>query len=258
LTGAWVQDATYESVVDPGEIVAVNVTIGYSFDVATEISPGIYSKMLDDWVVDEFVEVTGTGQTSYILEFSAPEISGSYEYEANVYFFTDGNWFNLGKGAVQNMTIEVTGTVTTLLEYTAEIDDVQVPGTIGLDEEFLLDVTVSYDFDEETDIVLVLNDPVTESIIVETQDTLEGTGSKVYSFDMTSPSVVGVYEMDVMVSYFNGLEWDDSGEGAIQRITQEVVEPVVPPTGIPWIYVGIGILIVGIAGFLYYQKSKES
>ena len=81
------------------------------------------------------------------MEFPAPGISGSHEYEANVYYFIDGNWFNLGKGAVQNMTLEVTGTVTTLLEYSAEIEEVEIPETLGLDEIFQLDVTVSYDFD---------------------------------------------------------------------------------------------------------------
>ncbi|MBT3285034.1 hypothetical protein HN807_11620 [Candidatus Bathyarchaeota archaeon] len=258
LSGAWVQDVRYESDINPGEIVSVNVTIGYLFDEEVEISPGIYSRELEDWVVNDFAQVTGTGESSYILEFPAPGISGSHEFEANVYYFIEGNWYNLGMGAVQNMTLEVMGTVTSLFEYNAEIEEVLLPETLGLNENYQLEVTVSYDFDEETDIVLIVTDPNSGNVIVETQDTLDGSGSNDYSFNMTTPSIYGVYKMEAMVSYFNGIEWENSGESAVYEITQEIIEPVIPPSNNPWGYVGIGILIVGVAGYLYYQKSKES
>jgi hypothetical protein len=256
LSGAWVQEVDYESVVNPGETVIVNVTIGYSFDNVVEISPGIYSRALDDWVVDDFVYVNGTSETSYILEFLAPGISGSHEYEANVYYFIDGNWFNLGKGAFQNMTLEVTGTVTTLGEYSVEIEEITVSETIGIDEAFLLEITVRYDFDEETDIDLLISDPVSGNVVVETQDTLEGNGVKVYSFNMTSPLSEGVYQMEASVLYFNGLEWGNPEDNAVQRISQEVIIPKTP--GIPITYIGIGILVVVVAGYIYYMKSKKS
>ncbi len=255
LSGAWVQDVTYESVVNPGETVSVNVTIGYSFDNETEISPGIYSRKQEDWVVDDFEFVTGTGEISYILEFPAPGISGSHEYEANVYYFIDGNWFNLGSGAVQNMTLEVTGTVTTLLEYSAEIEKVELPETLGLDEVFQFEVSIHYDFDEETDIVLIVTDPNSGNVIVETQDTLDGSGSNDYSFNMTTPSDYGIYEMETSVSYFNGFEWESSGENSVQQITLEITQPEAP--GIPWRYVGLGLLIVGIGAGLYLLSNRK-
>ncbi len=104
-------------------------------------------------------------------------------------------------------------------------------------------------------IYLIVSDLGSGYVLVETQDTLNGAGSNDYSFNMTTPSIYGVYDLEASVSYFNGLELESSGENSVQEITLELIKPEAP--SIPWVYFGAGLLIVGVGVGLYLLSKRK-
>ncbi len=70
---------------------------------------------------------------------------------------------------------------------------------------------------------------------------------------MTAPDTAGIYSMEVFIQYFNGSNWDSSGEMASQTVTQDVTRNT--PR---WLIYSVAVLGVAIiAGAMYYRAKKE-
>ena len=94
--------ATFDSVSSPvtamvGEVVTVDVVISYDFDQLTLLSPGVYYLVEDDYMVEEFIEVTGSGTEAVSLSFNAPNVPGEYVFIVDLYYQEGEDWYNAGQ-----------------------------------------------------------------------------------------------------------------------------------------------------------------
>jgi hypothetical protein len=97
--------------------------------------------------------------------------------------------------------------------FFAEIVDVNVPGKVYVGQDFTVEVVVDYDFASLTLFTPGLWDPVTEDLIVEDFDEVEGEGIKAYSMIVPGVNSTGVFSIDAAAFYMYDDEWflDDEG-----------------------------------------------
>ncbi len=166
VTGVWIEDVSHDTQVDAGTNVTVDISLGYSFENVTQISPGVYMYNLEDWVVDDFLNVSGTGNSTLSLMFAAPPKAGVYEYAVNVYYFKENNWFQIGERSEENMSIQVLGDIIDGNNYSVGITDVETLSEVKAGEGYTMNVSVGYDLAEETDVSLMIRDNQTKALII--------------------------------------------------------------------------------------------
>jgi len=97
--------------------------------------------------------------------------------------------------------------------YTARIVGLEVPDEVDAGSSFTVGLTVSYEFITPTEMSPGVYDPETETWIVEEYETLEGNGSRTYSFELTAPEGEITWALEAGVWYYLESEWTHDEEG---------------------------------------------
>jgi len=98
--------------------------------------------------------------------------------------------------------------------YYAEIIEVNTPtDSINPNEEYLVEIKISYQFDTNTVLTPGLWDPEEYDLIAEEIDEVEGSGTSTYKLYPMAPNEIGTYSIDAAAFYLVEDEWfiDDAG-----------------------------------------------
>jgi len=222
--GAYVFSAQLTEVEAPseigtGETFTVTITVDYDFSEPTEISPGIYDPAADEWIAEEYDTLEGRGTKTYSFELTAPEEETTWALEASVWYHLEGEWTHNEEEYSDAFEVEITGAYV----FSAKLVEVEAPSTVQAGEDVTIELTVSYDFSEPTEVSPGIYDPATDELIAEEYDTLEGKGTKAYSFDLTAPSEEKTWELEASVYYKVDEEWlhDETGWGEAFEVEVE-------------------------------------
>lgn len=195
-SGAWIEKFSITSDVVPGENVTTSVIVGYSFTNQVELNPGIFSFAADDWIVDDYRTVTGSGNETFTLEFPVPEAEGVHLYQANVWYIKSGSWYFDGSVAAWNFTIGDEN-VTTSLDF-LNIVDVNTPLEVNISSQIEVEVFIEYSIVSEGDYSIRIRDETGETL-GEEYDVLSGESASNYTLLMNTPDVDGTYTYAVVV-----------------------------------------------------------
>ena len=251
--------ATFDSVSSPEtamaeEVVTVDVVISYDFDQLTTLSPGVYYLVEDDYMVEEFIEVTGSGTEAVSLSFNAPNIPGEYVFIVDLYYQEGEDWYNAGQENYYiTLTVDGGGSVGAWNASVVKIRNSQLVSPGGSVD---IKVYVDYDFPISTNMEIAISDPVTGEAIDVVSTVLDGKGSNDYDFIITAPNEVGTYELGADVIFETDQGWEFS-EDAVMAFTFEVSENA--GGGIPGFPVTSAILgALLVIDFLQYSVRKAS
>jgi hypothetical protein len=250
--------ATFDSVSSPetamvGEVVTVDVVISYDFDQLTLLSPGVYYLVEDDYMVEEFIEVTGSGTEAVSLSFNAPNVPGEYVFIVDLYYQEGEDWYNAGQENYYiTLTVDGGGSVGAWSASVVKIRNAQLVAPGGSVD---IKVYVDYDFPISTNMEIAISDPVTGEAIDVVSAVLDGKGSDDYDFIITAPNEVGTYELGADVIFETDQGWEFS-EDAVMTFTFEVDDQA-SSGGIPGFPVASAILgALMVIGFLQYSGRK--
>ena len=250
--------ATFDSVSSPetamaGEVVTVDVVISYDFDQLTLLSPGVYYLVEDDYMVEEFIEVTGSGTEAVSLSFNAPNVPGEYVFIVDLYYQEGEDWYNAGQENYYiTLTVDGGGSVGAWSASVVKIRNSQLVAPGGSVD---IKVYVDYDFPISTNMEIAVSDPVTGEAIDVVSAVLDGKGSDDYDFIITAPNEVGTYELGADVIFETDQGWEFS-EDAVMSFTFEVDDQA-SSGGIPGFPVASAILgALIVIGFLQYSGRK--
>jgi len=141
--------------------------------------------------------------------------------------------------------------------YFAEIIDVKSPNQpINPNEEFIVEVTISYQFGTNTVLTPGLWDPENMELYTEGFDEVEGSGTSTYKLRIQAPSEVGTYTIDVTAYYLVEDDWflDNAGYKNFKIIVANVADP----EGIKWDQIiPIFVCFIIAAGLVYFSSKKK-
>ncbi len=87
--------------------------------------------------------------------------------------------------------------------YSASLVSVEAPNEVYVGDAITVELTVSYEFTVPTAMSSKIFDAGTEMWIAEDSDTLVGTGTKTYSFELTAPTEEGTLALEASVWYIS-------------------------------------------------------
>jgi len=189
---ASIVDFVAPSEASAGEAFSVELTVAYEFSELTEITPKIYDKVTGMWLAEESETLVGAGSKTYSFELTAPE-EGAWTIGASVWYTVEGELAHDEMDWNELSYVQVTAVQEDT--YSAGIVDVMAPSEVYVGESFTVEITVSYDFSVATEI----RPGVFEYWIHET---LVGTGTKTYSFELTAPEA-GSWVLEASVEYIS-------------------------------------------------------
>jgi hypothetical protein len=250
------QVATFDSVTSletamAGEVVTVDVVISYDFDQLTRLSPGVYYLVENDYMVEEFIEVTGTGTEAMSLSFNAPNIPGEYVFIVDLYYQEGEDWFKAGQDDYYiTLTVDGGGSVGAWSASVVEIRNTKLVAPGGPVE---VKVYVEYDFPISTNMEVAVTDPTTMQAIEVVSAVKDGAGSDDYIITITAPNEVGTYELGADVIFETDQGWEFS-EDSVMTFTFEVDENA--GGGIPGFPVSSSVLGALVVIGLMYNGRK--
>jgi hypothetical protein len=260
-TGTWIDSIDAPDTASPGEVVQVDMVVGYSFPEETAISPGVWDWWFEDWADDVYENVTGDGEAEYFLFLRVPDIAGEYLYSCVVMYWDGMDWAITGEVSALNFTINVQGIP--VESFSAEIEEVEYPRTVETGADIAISVTVSYNLPDDTDIVVGITEIYedVEETIDETFDTVSGAGTETYVFELVAPEEAGTSELSADILFLLDGEWRVTPDTWYEIFLIEAEEPeVIPPDdpvepsgGIPGFPLAAIAVSVG-ASSLYLRK----
>ena len=263
-SGTWIDSIDAPDIASPGEVVQVDMVVGYSFEEETEISPGIWDWWFEDWADDVYENVTGDGETEYVLFLRVPDFPGKYLFSGVVMFWDGMDWAITGEVSALNFTINVEGSPVEL--YSAEIEEVEYPRTVETGADIEISVTVSYYLPDDTDIVVGITEMYEddEETIDEITDIVSGEGTETYVFELVAPEEAGTSELSADILFLLDGEWSVTPDTwyeifLIDAEEPEVIppdDPVEPSGGIPGFPLAAIAVSVGASSFYLKKKGK--
>ena len=257
VTPVCADNATFDSVSSPetamaGEVVTVDVVISYDFDQLTLLSPGVYYLVEDDYMVEEFIEVTGSGTEAVSLSFNASNVPGEYVFIVDLYYQEGEDWYNAGQDNYYiTLTVDGGGSVGAWSASVVEIRNTKLVAPGGPVEVM---VYVEYDFPISTYMEVAVTDLTTTEAIDIVSSVKDGAGSDDFIITITAPNEVGTYELGADVIFETDQGWEFS-DGGVMTFTFEVSENA--GGGIPGFPVTSAILgALLVIGFLQYSGRK--
>ena len=228
--------------------MVIMVTVGYDFTSQVQLNPGIFSFEADDWIVDTFDLVQGTGAENYTLEFPTPSEDGEYYYQANVWYTKNNRWFFDGVEATHNFTIRVgTEDIPQIEEYVS-IMELAKPESLNISSSVDLNITIHHSYNNVTDISVNIRNTDSD-IIAEDFDSLEGVGTEWYSLSFIAPSEAGQYSYTVNIEPTTSNSSITTSQGFSIETISPIIEPP-PPRGVP-VYIIVPIILV--LAFVVYK-----
>ncbi len=261
-TGTWIESIDVTDTAQPGEVVQIDMLVGYEFDEETEITPSVWDYTGDDWADDTYENVTGTGEKTYTLFLRVPETVGDHLYTGLVLYWDGIEWILTAEASALNFTITVEGTP--VQPHIAQIVSVDYPSTVLVRADLEISVDVHYILPDDTAIAVGLTEIIgdDEEIIDEILDTVSGEGTETYFFEVTAPEEAGTTELSADILFLVDDEWDATPDIWYKLFTIEVEEPEAPPPddpvqpsgGIP----GFPLTAVAVSlGLLYFKKKRK-
>ena len=259
ITPVSAQTATFDSVTSPetaqpGGVVTVDLVISYSFDELTTISPGVYDPVAEDYIVEDGLEVTGTGTESISLSFNAPTVEGEYVFIVDLYAQDGTEWVYTGQDDYYiTLTVLVGGGSTSA--WSATVEDVSYQSVVKPGESMDVEITVEYDFPQSTNMEVGVSDPETGEAINYVSVVKDGAGTEVFTVTIIAPEEEGAYEVGADVLFEADYGWDYTSGGVMSFTV--IVEDSGSSGGIPgfpWTSMVLGALMV--MGFLQYSGRK--
>jgi len=107
--------------------------------------------------------------------------------------------------------------------YAAWIAGLEAPAVVYAGASFTVELTVSYGFTAPTEMSPGIYDRETEAWIAEEYETLEGEGTKAYSFELTAPDEEVTYTLEAGVWYNVEEEWTHDEDGYAEAFEIVVV-----------------------------------
>ena len=264
ITPVFAQTATFDSVTSsetatPGSIVTVDLVIDYDCDTLTTFSPGVYDLIGEQYMTEEFFEVTGIGKESISLRFNAPDIEGEYVYIVDMYFnngtASEYAWQYAGQENYNiTLTVQQGGGVSDP-PASAIVSDVKYPSIVKPGAPIEVEVTVDYDFTATTNMEVAVTNPDTAEAIQTASDVKIGAGTEKYKITVYAPEQEGSFNLgaDVIFETINGWEFSSGG---VMAFTVEV-DSNASSGGIPGFPVSSALLgALVVIGFLQYSGRK--
>lgn len=222
---AVIDDFSIQSEIVQGEDVSVAVTISYDFTSETTLNPGIFSFEIEDWIVEEMSPASGSNTVVYVFEFPTPTEDGVHQYQANVWYIVDDEWFIDGAAATHNFTITIGELNTSSPVYHAEILEYDVPVKVDPSSQVNVSITIGYEFPDENEVRLMVMDQNSE-IINEMLSLLSGTNQKDYGLTILTPDTPGEYAYSINMEYeSNNLTQMRTKEFSLNVLVPENPEP---------------------------------
>jgi len=148
---------------------------------------------------------------TYVL-IEGSETVWSQTYEGTIH----SNELHITPGTATEDSITIGDTVFQGREeptYTARIIDLEAPVEVDAGASVTVELTVSYAFTVPTEMSPGIYDSEAEAWIEEVYDTLQGEGTKTYSFELTAPDEEVSWSLEVGVWYYMDEEWTHDEEG---------------------------------------------
>ncbi len=259
ITPVNAQTATFDSVTSPetaqpGGVVTVDLVVSYSFDELTTISPGVYDPVAENYIVEDGLEVTGTGTESISLSFNAPTTEGEYVFVVDLYAQNGTEWVYTGQDDYYiTLTVGVGGGSTS--SWSATVEDVSYQSVVKPGESMDVEITVEYDFPQSTNMEVGVSEPETGEAINYISVVKNGAATEKFTVTIIAPEEEGTYEVGADVLFETEYGWDYT-EGGVMTFTV-IVEDNGSSGGIPgfpWTSMVLGALMV--MGFLQYSGRK--
>jgi spore coat protein U-like protein len=259
ITPVSAQTATFDSVTSPetaqpGGVVTVDLVISYSFDTLTTISPGVHDPVAEDYIVEDGLEVTGTGTESISLSFNAPTVEGEYVFVVDLYAQDGTEWVYTGQDDYYiTLTVGVGGGSTSA--WSATVEDVSYPSVVKPGESMDVEITVEYDFPQSTNMEVGVSEPETGEAINYVSVVKNGARTEKFTVTINAPEEEGAYEVgaDVLFETENGWDYTEGGVMTFTVIVEDSGSSGGIP-GFPWTSMVLGALMV--MGFLQYSGRK--
>jgi hypothetical protein len=194
----WIEGFALESEIIPGENVTVSITVGYEFNSEVQLNPGIFSFYEDEWIVDAFYPIVGSGVENYTLEFPLPDSDGDYVYQANVWYIKNDRWFFDGIQAAHNFSIHIGAVNETVIEEYANILEHSAPNTVNASTYIEVFVLTDFSFVNETEVSINIRN-MGNMIVSEEFDFLLDQGERNYTLTMMVPDEAGDYSYDLSI-----------------------------------------------------------
>jgi len=229
-TGTWIESIDAPDTASPGEVVQVDMLVGYSFEEVTEISPGVWDWWFEDWADDTYENVTGDGETEYGLFLRVPDIPGEFLYSGIVLYWDGMDWAITAEASAMNFTINVEGSP--VEQYAAEIEGIEYPRTVETEAVIEISVTVSYNLPDDTDIVVSITEMYEgeEQTIEEISDIVSGEGAETYVFELVAPEEAGTSELSADILFLLDGEWHVTPDTWYEIFLVDAEEPeIIPP-----------------------------
>jgi hypothetical protein len=173
-----IENLTYPPTVNPNQTFQVTVDTNYSFSATTDIFVGIWDCYAGDYIAEtpDNETLSGTGSKSYTFNLTAPA-SGIMDLSADAcYWDCDFVYYR---------DFEVT-----ISTQSFTIENLTYPATVNSNQIFQVTIATNYSFSATTDIFAGIWDRDASDYIAGTpkNETLSGTGSRSYTFNLTAPA----------------------------------------------------------------------
>ena len=209
IYGIWTDETQY----DPGQTITITLELGWDFPASTEIGPGIFDTLAEEYVAEDIYTVANTGMGNITLSFTAPSTNGVYEYLVNVFYNEEG-WIQSDTGYEEHYIYIQVGE-TGSGQYAAWVTDVDAPSNLEPSELFNVTVYVQMSFPEMTTFSVAVTDPETGEPILEVEDQTVGDQVGSYWFELSAPETEGDYTLGADIVFETPQGWTYS-EGATQ------------------------------------------
>jgi len=98
-------EAPFEAYV--GESLNVELTVDYEFTESTEVSPGIWDVVAEEWLGETSEVLEGKGSRSYDFDLTAPSEEMDWALEASVFYKSEGKWVHDEADWAESLVIQV-------------------------------------------------------------------------------------------------------------------------------------------------------
>lgn len=242
IYGIWTDQDIYQ----PGQTITVTVELGWDFPSVTQISPGIYDPLTEEYLVEDFYNVEDSGYNNVTLSFTSPDTDGVYEYEVDVYYDDDG--WQMSDTGYEEYTITIQVGSVVIADYEAWVTDIEAPVQVEPGEVFNVTVRVEVSFPTLTWFNVAITEPDTGEVVNEIDDQILGDEITEYWFEVVAPENEGPYSLLVSVIFETSQGWSFT-EDAAKSFEVNVIGPGKGIPGYP-----LSSLLLGSLIYLYRKR----
>ncbi len=246
---------TFPETASTGEVVTVELVVSYDFDTTFLLSPGVFDPVGEEYITEEFVEVTGTGTEEMSLSFNAPSVEGEYVFIVDMYYQNGTDWYSTGQEDYY-ITLTVGQSGGSTATGSAVVKNINYPSVVNPEEAMEIGVTIEYDFLSDTNMEIAVTDPETMEAIETLSAVRNGVGTDEFKLTIYAPDEEGSYTLgaDVIFETVNGWEFSDGGVMVFTfEVDADASSGSIP--SFPVISIIMGLL--GVMGLLQIRGRKN-